>query len=117
MRKIVFSSAAITCLCPFIYFLKIVIIPRQVPSTAVVTSTVISVDVVVLSFGVLVVEVEVGRRGSLVFFVENKVDRWSVVCLLVLNVVLVWEKEKEIVTGRRGVRTSDKHMDSEERIM
>ena len=80
MRKILFSSA-ITCLCPFIYFLNIVIIPRQVPSTAVVTSTVISVDVVVLSFGVLVVEV--GRRGSLVFF-ENKVGRRSVVCLLVL---------------------------------
>ena len=77
MRKILFSSAAITCLCPFIYFLNIVIIPRQVPSTAVVTSTVISVDVVVLSFGVEVV----GRRGSLV---ENKVGRRSVVCLLVL---------------------------------
>ena len=58
--------------------MNIVTIPRQVPSTVVVTSMVISVDVVVLSFGVLVV---VGRRGSLV---ENKVGRRSVVCLLVL---------------------------------
>ena len=111
-----FSSSAITCLCPFMYFLIIVTVPKQVPSTALVTSTVISVVVVVLlSFGVLVVKVEVGRGGSssvfFFFIVEiNKVDdgRWSVVCLLVLDVVLVWEKEKEIVTGRRGVRTAKK---------
>ena len=62
--------------------MNIVTIPRQVPSTVVVTSMVISVDVVVLSFGVLVV---VGRRG-----VENKVGRRSVVVCLLVAQLLDW---------------------------
>ena len=101
------------------YFLIIFIVLKQAPSTALVTRTLTVIVVVVLSFGVLVVKVEVGRGGSSVFFfffssvVEiNKVDgRWSVVCLLVLVirvVLVVWEsEEKEVVMGRRVERRTD----------